>query len=79
MPILKAKEGALPETEEASDSVYYLSSEVLRGREVKPGDTLMLKVAEIGDGEIGVMYAEEDKPEPEMEMEAMGRSAFGES
>lgn len=69
MPIMSG-EGKAPEVDQ--DEVYYLSSEVLKGKKVKPGDTLMLKVTDIGDGEIGVTYGE-DETTDEMNPEMMGQ------
>lgn len=77
MPIIKG-EGS--KAEAPADSVFYLSSEVLGGRPVEAGDTIMLKIAEIGDGEIGVVYGEEEEvaPDGEETEDAVGLEAFGE-
>jgi hypothetical protein len=78
MPI---EQGSGAPSETASGDVFYISSEVLGGREVKPGDTVTLTVAEIGDGELGLTYAE-PKEAPEGEYaepdDMMLRKAFPE-
>jgi hypothetical protein len=78
MPI-KAGTGEKPEVSE--EEIYYLSSGVLGGKQVKPGDTLMLKVVEVGDGEIGVAYGDmpmgKGMEDSEAGDDAMLKEAFG--
>lgn len=79
MPIIKGQPPVEEEAVETSDGVFYLSSEVLGGREVKPGDSIVLKIAEISDGEIGVMYGEEEEAvDEEAASDEAGMAAFGE-
>lgn len=84
MPIIKGEPPAEAEVETVapSDGVFYLSSEVLGGRKVNPGDSLVLKVAEVSDGEIGVMYGEEGEGEEveneDAALDEAGMEAFGE-
>lgn len=65
MPIIKAQKdsfyGEDSDKSEKSGSGTMLSKSVLGGKEIKPGDQIILRVTGVYDDEVGVEYAKGDE------------------